>query len=173
MRRVPLVIFFISVFILHDTVSPARNATPRYAGWKSFEGAWFEISYPPGFIARPSKKSATAESGYDSAFFTSPDGLAEFYVFAPQWNGEPNDIRLDPSAERLVSQKRDRQGERVIRWFEIRATNGSYLRAYVDTFDEGQNTRVVFGFKYRDARAHQRNRDLYLLFKDSLVQFSD
>jgi len=150
---------------------PATKA--RYAGWKPFEGAWFEISYPPGFTPRPSKKSATSERGCDSAFFLSPDKLVEFYVFSPQWSGEPDDIRLDPATETVASHKQERTDGRTTRWVEIRSKNRAYLRAYADTVDETRNTRLVFGIKYRDERAYGRYKDTYLAFKQSLVQFAD
>ena len=152
--------------------APSRpKALP--GGWKLYRGAWFEIACPPGFTPRPSKKSATAETGHDSAFFLSPDRLVEFYVFSPQWGGEPEDILLDPATETVVSRKRDRRRGRTTEWVEIRAKNGAYLRAYADTVDETLNTRKTFGIRYRDAGAYRRYREAYLAFKESLVQFAD
>lgn len=140
--------------------------------WQKYEGAWFEIKYPPGFRVRPSQPSTSA-SGYDSAFFLSSDGMVEFYVFAPQWNGTARDIAVDPATETLVSQDVARSGNKRIRRVTIKAQDGSYLRSYEDTEDVTTNTRRIFGIKYVNADAYDRYRQAYLTFKASLVQFAD
>src|SRR5687768_9434748 len=81
------------------------QAAPSTKQWRAYRGAWFEINYPPGFRVRPSLRSLSSAHGYDSAFFISPDCKAEFYVFSPQWNGEPKDIRVNPTKEILISQR--------------------------------------------------------------------
>ena len=140
--------------------------------WQKYEGAWFEIRYPPGFRVRPSQPSASA-NGYDSAFFFSNDGTVEFYVFAPQWNGMAQDIEIDATTETLVSQNVTRSGNKRIRRVTIRAQDGSYLRSYEDTEDVVTNTRKIFGIKYVNAAAYNRYRQSYVTFKASLVQFAD
>ena len=140
--------------------------------WQKYEGAWFEIKYPPGFRVRPSQASTSA-SGYDSAFFLSRDGTVEFYVFAPQWNGTARDIEVDPVTETLVSQQVTRSGDKRIRRVTIKAQDGSYLRSYEDTEDVVTNTRRIFGIKYVNAAAYNRYRQAYVTFKASLIQFAD
>ena len=47
-----------------------------------FGGAGFEVSYPNTFRAVGSQRSPE-KNGYESVFFTSPDGVVEFYIFSP------------------------------------------------------------------------------------------
>jgi hypothetical protein len=163
-----------SVFILILALLwlPEAPAGAVQNTWQKYEGAWFEIRYPPGFRVRPSQPSASA-NGYDSAFFLSSDGTVEFYVFAPQWNGTARDIEVDPATETIVSQNVARSGTKRIRRVTIRAQDGSYLRSYEDTEDVVTNTRKAFGIKYVNAAAYNRYRQSYVTFKASLVQFAD
>ncbi|MFY9942942.1 MAG: hypothetical protein WAK57_12265 [Desulfobacterales bacterium] len=137
-----------------------------------FQGAWFEITYPAGFTPAPSLASSTAE-GVDSAAFISPDGSVSFYVYAPQWGGEPTDIALDPLHETLVSENRAVQNNREIHWLTICAKDGGYCRAYQDTRTQQGSVRTVLGIKYRDEQARQRYLQDYLRFRNSLEQFAD
>jgi hypothetical protein len=91
------VVLVTTVLLVAGGIRPAASEGET----RVFEGAWFQVAYPADFVAVPSLPSATAE-GYDSAFFRSPDGAVEFYVFAPQWGGQPEDIALDPGREELV-----------------------------------------------------------------------
>ena len=154
----------------------APSASPTGEGaqtrWRTYRGAWFEIKYPPGFRVRPSLTSGSAQ-GYDSAFFSSPDGSVEFYIFSPQWNGEPADIEVNPATEVSVSQNMERSGSRTVRRVTIRARDNSSLRSFEDVEDHQLNTRRVLGIKYRDQAAYNRYRQAYLTFKGSLTQFAD
>lgn len=141
-------------------------------GWRTYTGAWFEVKYPSNFTARPSQRSSSA-SGFDSAFFTAPGGSVEFYVFSPQWNGEPGDIALDSRFEVSVSQTTQRSGSKIVRRATIRARDGSYTRSFEDIEDTATNTRRVFGIKYANQAAYNRYRQTYLTFKQSLTQFAD
>ena len=137
-----------------------------------FQGAWFEISYPAGFTPVPSLVSSTAE-GYDSAVFTAPDGSVAFYVYAPQWGGEPTDIALDPVRETLVADNRAVQNGRQIRWLTICAKDGAYCRSYQDSRSRQGSVRTVVGITYRDEEARRRHLQDYLRFRNSLQQFAD
>ena len=163
---------FLFILILSLLCSITQPAVAIQNNWQKFEGAWFEIRYPPGFRARPSQPSTSA-SGYDSAFFLSRDGSVEFYVFAPQWNGTAGDIEVNPATEMVVSQDVARSGNKRIRRLTIRAQDGSYLRSYEDTEDVATNTRKIFGIKYLNSDAYNRYRQAYVTFKASLVQFAD
>lgn len=145
---------------------------PLQRQWRVHKGAYFEIKYPPLFRARASLPSNSFEGEYDSAFFTAPGGNVEFYVFSPLWNGEPKDIEIDAS-EDYVSQNTEKKGTIVIRRVTIRAKDNSYLRSFEDTEYTENNTRRVFGIKYRNQSAYNRHRQDYLTFKRSLRQFSD
>lgn len=140
--------------------------------WLTYKGAWFEIKYPSNFKVRPSLRSSSAQT-YDSAFFSSPDGSVEFYVFSPQWNGEPTDIEMKSPFEVQVSQNTEKRAGRIVRRVTIRARDNSYLRSFEDTEDTTTNTRKVFGIKYRDEATYNRYRQSYLTFKQSLKQFAD
>ena len=140
-------------------------------GWSAYTGAWFRIQYPSAFTVRPSLPSGTAEGVYDSAFFIAPDGVVEFYVFSPQWNGEPVDIALRPATETVLDRQQETKGGKTVTWVSLRAKDGAYTRAYVDT-EEG-STRWVFGIQYRNQAAYDRYRAAYVQFKQSLEQFAD
>jgi hypothetical protein len=116
--------------------------------------------------------SSTAE-GYDSAVFTAPDGSVSFYVYAPQWSGEPTDIALDPERETLVADNRAVQNDREIRHLTICAKDGSYCRSYRDTLAQQGSVRTVVGITYRDEEARHRHLQDYLRFRNSLQQFAD
>jgi hypothetical protein len=140
--------------------------------WLTYKGAWFEIRYPSNFKVRPSLRSSSGQS-YDSVFFSSPDESVEFYVFSPQWNGEPSDIEMNSESEVQVAQNTERQEGRIVRRMTIRARDHSYLRSFEDTEDTTTNTRKAFGIKYRSEAAYNRYRQNYLTFKQSLRQFAD
>ena len=74
-------------------------STSMLASADEYVGAWFKVWYPDSFEVIPSMASTTAGKGVDSAFFRSPDGQVEFYIFSPQWSGEPNDIAIHPSRD--------------------------------------------------------------------------
>jgi len=164
-----------------------------------YDGAFFTVKFPPDFTVRPSLRVPASPSGTEpreSAFFTSPDGLVEFHVFSPQWDGEPTDIFLDPETEDLCSTRtetkehpwgKDADGyEMFIRtrltWVTVAAKDGSYLRSYLDIRtstasvgypDDSILSRRTFGIKYADRSAYNRYRDRYLLFRKSLCQYAD
>ena len=142
------------------------------SGWSVYRGAWFEIKYPQGFAVRESLPSATSTRGFDSVFFASPDGLVEFYVYSPQWSGEPKDIQPNPAFEVVTDRKEERGKDRTVLFLTLMAKNGSYWRSLADTRSD-YNTRTVFGIKYRNGAALQKYRPDYLIFKKSLVQYGD
>jgi hypothetical protein len=137
-----------------------------------FEGAWFQVAYPADFVAVPSLPSATAE-GYDSAFFKSPDGAVEFYVFAPQWGGQPEDIALDPGREELVAERTVEGRGRTVTWRTIASKDGSYERAYQITRDTAGPSLSAVGIKYRDPTALSAHRTAYARFKQSLELWAE
>jgi hypothetical protein len=149
------------------------DAQRTKSAWRTYKGAWFEIKYPSNFKPRPSLASISFEGQYDSAVFTAADGSAEFYVFAPQWNGKPTDIEIDAGKEEYVSQRAEQKGTITVRRVTIKAKDGSYTRAIEDTENTDLNIRRVFGFKYRNRAAYDKYRSQYLTFKRSLQQFSD
>ena len=166
MTEIILMLALLNVPALAGTSSQGGNS------WRVYKGAWFEIKYPSNFQVRPSQRSSSAQS-YDSVFFTAPDKSVEFYVFSPQWNGDPSDVAINSSSEVLVSQTSEKKGSTTVRRVTIKARDDSYSRSFEDTEDETTNTRKVFVIKYRNQDAYSRYRQTYLTFKQSLRQFAD
>jgi hypothetical protein len=171
--RLPRFAFLLPLTIAGLLVGPAAVGKTDRGTWRSFTGAWFKIDYPGDFSVLPSLVSRTSASGYDSAFFRSPDGLVEFYVYSPQWGGEPSDVALDPSSEVAAAEKTVHKNGSRTTWLTFAARDRSYTRSLVDTEHSGQNTRLVFGIKYRDQRAYDAYKPAYLQFKASLEQYAD
>lgn len=169
--QIRLIVILGSIISLVPLV--ALSAQSPKSAWRTYKGAWFEIKYPATFKARASLESISFDGKHDSAIFTAADGSAEFYVFAPQWNGKPTDIEIDTSKEEYVSQQVEQKGTINVRRVTIKAKDGSYTRAFEDTENTDLNIRRVFGFKYRSQAAYAKYRNQYLAFKKSLQQFSD
>jgi hypothetical protein len=151
----------------------SSTSTMQGGNWRTYQGAWFEIKYPANFRVRPSLPSSTSSEGYDSVFFSAPDGTVEFYVFSPQWNGVASDIDVNLQTEVVVSQSVTRRAGKSIRRLTIRARDGTYLRSYEDTEDTTTNTRKVFGISYVNTASYNRHKSAYLSFKASLRQYAD
>ena len=165
MNAIMLMLTLAFVPVLHGTNTQVDK------GWLSYKGAWFEVRYPSTFKVRPSLPGSSEEI-FDSVFFTAPDTAVEFYVFSPQWNGDPSDIQIKGN-EVLVSKTSDKRGKVTVRRVTVKARDNSYTRSFEDTEDSATNTRKVFGIKYRDQSAYNRYRQTYLTFKQSLKQFAD
>ena len=138
---------------------------------KTYKGAWFDIKYPASFTAKGSLKSTTSE-GYESAIFTSPDHSVEFYVFSPQWGGDPKDISVKKT-EKVSDNKTQTSRSKILKWWTILAKDGSYTRSYQETTDNSSYTNLVFGVKYKSLLAYNKYKSQYLAFKSSLTQYAD
>ncbi|EIC19833.1 hypothetical protein [Thiorhodovibrio frisius] len=156
---------FLVVFLLVAISSTTQAA--------SYTGAWFKVWYPDSFRAVPSIPSRTSGDGVDSAFFRSPDGQVEFYIFSPQWNGEPSDIAIDPARETVRAKETKPSGDGQVTWITLDANDGSYARSYQDTVSNGGSVRWVVGIKYSSQAAYNRYKSSYLKFKRSLEQYAD
>lgn len=169
-----------SLFII--IVVTAAFAATVFAGdgWKIYRGNWFEIKYPSSFKAHKphcesDRTSQSADQDRNCATFISPDKEVEFYIFAPQWAGDPVYVR--PLGSEVI------QGEKVIKqaqngsrseWVTYAAKDGSYLRSLL-IIRRGEDDAVeqIFGVKYKDKSAYDRYKDRYDRFKNSLVRFAD
>jgi hypothetical protein len=134
-------------------------------------GAWFEVMYPAGFVPRVIQKSAAEADKADAVAFSSSDKLVEFYIYSPQWNGVAPGIEINPSTERLESEKSTKSKGGIITWFTIKSRKGEYVRSYQDF--KSESIHWVIGIKYKDKNAYARYKEQYLFFKKSLRQFSD
>ena len=149
---------------------PKPKAEPK-AEWETYRGAWFTIEYPTGFEVVPRERSRTGD-GYDGVSFLSPDGRVEFYVNSPQWQGEPGWIDMIPG-EDIVASESSEEGSQQTQRVTLAGPERAYFRLYEDTTDTALNTRLVFGYKYRDDGARREYHERYAHFKGSLVQFAD
>ncbi|MFA7314383.1 MAG: hypothetical protein WC025_00425 [Candidatus Magasanikbacteria bacterium] len=151
---------------------------PTKVGVTLYKGLWFDIQYPQNFNATPTTQT-------DEAYFLSPEGNVEFFVYSPLWSGTPKNYLTMASNEELVSEKieetkasqQPRQyGDKITRWVTIKAKDGSYYRSFVsikEQVDTGSELHHVFGIKYKDNTSYQKYRDDYITFKESLHQYSD
>lgn len=155
------------------TVAKDSLKKPDDTTTKRFNGAWFDISYPASFTATPSLRSTTSKEGFESVFFTSPDGEVIFYVFSPQWGGEPTDIDLK-KGELLISQdsSANEDLQREVKHWTIEATDKSYRRSYEETIMD-QHINWVLGIQYKNEAAYKKYQQQYLAFKKSLLQYAD
>ena len=142
-----------------------------FAQTKTFEGAWFDISYPSNFTAIGSLES-TSGSGFESAVFRSVDNLVEFYIFSPQWSGEASDILIQ-SNEILENSSSEFSEDIEIKWWTIESRDGTYKRSYQENINSMQNTNWIVGIKYANSATFEKYKKDYILFKSSLKQFAD
>ncbi len=146
--------------------------TPE-VGTLTFEGMWFEVDYPADFEADGSLKSDDDPEKYDSATFTSPDGMVSFYVCSAQWYCTAEDIILDQIKETAVAEETSEGQNRTVKHFTIEAKDSSYTRSYQDVREQDGSIRWVIGVTYRDLASYRRYLDEYQAFKSSLRQFAD
>jgi lipocalin len=179
--KIGILVFLAAMFIMPVSAQPQASQAAHY---QKYKGAWFDIEYPAGWKERPASRSTTSVDGSDNAWFTSPDGSAQFYVFSPQWNGDPKEIALNAKREILVSHGVERASRgkmtgggylanNVAKWYTVRAKDHSYERSWIDLEDKGLNVRHVFGVKYRNAQTYRKYSAQYEHFRRSLEQFSD
>lgn len=149
------------------------SITALHAQTKTYSGAWFIVKHPSSFTAKGSLESETAGDGkFDSATFTSPDGTVEFYIFAPQWRGEPTDIVLRPGERESAREVKKGKKLTVTSW-TISGKNNAYARSYQHTLENQSKAEWVVGIKYKNAAALKKYRKEYLDFKASLEQYTD
>jgi hypothetical protein len=139
-----------------------------------FTGAWFSINAPSGFIVKPSLKSPTSniENAFDSAFFISPAGDVEFYIYSPQWLGRPTDFECNSKFEGSPSLEKKGNSQKLFQYSTCVAKDNSYTKSLV-VITENQNVNYAFGIKYKNQVAYEKYKADYLRFKNSLKQFSD
>lgn len=154
---------------------------------KKYSGSWFDVSYPADFVP--------LQVGQDEATFTSPDNSVQFFVFSPQWSGNPEsylnvlptETRESESSSASFTDMTNQYGplyyKKIITYVTLSANDGSYKRSYMslaagyvsekDSNDLSSATHMVFGIKYKDAAGYKAYLDRYLAFKKSLIQYAD
>src|SRR3989344_200202 len=165
----------------------SASTIPTVIGTKDYKGAWFKITYPASFVSKA--------EGADEASFTSPDGSVQFYVYSPQWSGNPvsylqalptETVESDTSTPDITSSTNSygtTYNKKVIRYVTLAAKDGSYRRSFVsttagyvitpDSNDYSSKTHTVFGIKYQNQAVYDKYLNDYLAFKKSLVQYAD
>jgi uncharacterized protein YgiM (DUF1202 family) len=152
------------------TIGSKTMVTDLGNGWKRFNGAWFSIEFPAAFTAKPSMKSSGSD-GFDSAFFTSSDGTAEFYVFSPKGKGDAKEVEFNAATENILEDKTSKSKSKSVRWVKYSANDRSYMRVYQITKQGSKQT--ILGMKFKNWAVYERNKADYLAFKASLKQFAD
>lgn len=160
MRRLAAVL---SVFLLQASAAAATQV---------FEGAWFRISYPDGFVVSGSLPSTTND-GFDSAFFRDPERRIEFYVFSPQAGGTATDIAPDVAREKLVATEESRSEDRTFRWTTYATKDGTHFRSIEEMRTTDRLQVRVFAIKYRSTDELAAFRKDYMDFKQSFQAFAD
>jgi len=152
-----------SVFLLQASAAASAQV---------FEGAWFRISYPDGFVASGSLPSTTND-GFDSAFFRDPVGRIEFYVYSPQAGGTATDIAPDAARETLVATEGSRSADRTFRWTTYATNDGTHFRSIEEMRTTDRLQVRVFAIRYRSTDDLAAFRKDYMDFKQSFQAFAD
>lgn len=157
-----------------------------------YKGYWFDIEYPETFTARPLEPINYHEGVRmiltDQAYFTSPDGEVEFYVYSPLWAGYPEYLDM-LSTEELVSEEvveRDTtppnaelKKKNRVTFKTYKEKKGLYFRSialYENNIYEGEDlpeTTHLFGVRYSSQESYSEYKQIYIDFKQSLNQYSD
>lgn len=150
-----------------------------------YRGTWFDVQYPENFTAFPTSPTFVATTGdiriqTNEAKFVSPDGTVEFFVFSPQWGGDPTDYLKIKAIEELASEKIEESGadeadKTTTRWVTVKAKDNSYYRSFISIkrANDGSSLHHVLGIKYKDTAAYEKYLNDYTQFKESLRQYSD
>ena len=174
------------------------DLTPFLDKGVNYHSAFFQIVYPAEFNAKPLDPiflGHTPEQEPDSqqpkyvntheAFFTSADGLVEFYAYViDSANTLPNYLNLTDDEIRISSKTaKDRDESKHLNyigkaWVTIKAKDDSYFRSYIHTrachdnrksveWHGGCETRVV-GIKYPNIESYAIYRDAFSIFNRTL-----
>lgn len=158
-----------------ETIDSNENLTNEI----KFMGNWFEIYYPKDFSANPTEPLQVWEDiSYvetDEAFFLSPDQSVEFFVYSPQWDGEPKDYLIAKENEEIFSEEKTEE-ENIVKTETIfKDKNDEYFRKAISKRETLGDTKLhsVFGIKYVNEDALSKYEEDFNKFKESLVQFAD
>jgi hypothetical protein len=160
-----------------NATKKTAKPNPLAMQYDSYVGKWYGIEYPLGWLVRPSLKDS-ASGAEDSIFFTSPDSLAEFYVYCPRYTGKPKDIEINKTIENQLGQTLEEERGVRIRTVRIQAKDSSYIRFIEDTEAFIKRRRLVFGLLLKNQDTTKipilrRYNAAYLHFKQSFRKFAD
>ncbi len=145
--------------------------------WLTYRGPWFDIDYPASF--RPLGFDRASESnGYDEdgMRFGSSDGKVEFYVYSPQWSGDPQWPKVAPG-EMLFDRNSTTEGHgperKKLTWVTVTGPTDDYTRSWIEVHQPELNVKYYLGIRYDTLATYERWRDDYRRFRNSLVQYAD
>jgi len=153
-----------------------------------YKGSWFDIQYPSNFSPKPVSPINTFNNANniitDEATFISPDKSVEFFVYSPQWSGNPKNYLEKTSDEILISENISKNpqefasqyGDTIIKTVIFRASDKSYFRSYTSIMQQvGTQSPLhhVFGIKYKNDVSYKRYKNAFEQFKKSLHQYAD
>ncbi len=146
-------------------------------------GNWFEISYPADFSSNPSGPIEVWEGieyiETDEATFVSENGEVEFFVFSPQWSGEPKDYLIAKENEEILDEKIEEKSSESYSKTKLeiifKDKADAYTRKAESTreFLGDSELHLVFGIKYKNTEVYDKYQKAYEDFKTSLIQFAD
>ena len=117
---------------------------------QNFESAGFEVEIPNGFTAKPSIISKNNIESFDSYFFESPDKKAKFYIYAPKYFGNPNDI-IFPN-DKILTQI-TKSGDTIIRSWTLNPNQQKpYFRHFIEK--KFNDEILITGFLYKDSAVY-------------------
>jgi len=148
---------------------------------ENYSGYYFKVDIPQGF-----KVDLNRSSNNYVTLVTDEAGV-EFFVYAPMWSRyhEYLDQRIDEVLVSKEDKKLPKAGTdlsgtyRLYTYYTYQNKNTGVLRSIVDQRSQvglenrDSELRVVFGVTYPDYKTYEEYKDLYLEFKNSLVQFAD
>jgi hypothetical protein len=164
--------FLILIVLLGFSLEAKDKVKP---GFLVYKGNFFDIQYPKNFRPSPSLKGLKADDPKpDSARFLSPDKSVEFFIYSPQWSGSDPYTDIDSQKETLKEEKTETAKDGTVhKWYTYSAKNGSYTRAFHESFHPEYNTKRIFGVKFKDQNSYKKHQKDYLHFKKSLIQYGD
>jgi hypothetical protein len=152
--------------------------TPVDNNGRRYNGAWFSIDKPSGFTKTNITSTEVIDDytyeNADEANFISADGSVEFFVYSPQWGGEPTNYLEKWAGETIEVNKTEAEEvmpSNVHRWITFNGVDGSYTRSVYS--QKSESTHLVFGIKFKDATSYELYQKEYELFKKSLEQYAD
>ncbi len=149
-----------------------------------YNGNWFSISYPKMFKAQPIEPVIFINNYIyvetDEASFSSENEEVEFFVYSPQWGGNPHAYLKATNREEIISKEEEsNQGdfdeenasEYTTSYITFKEVSGKYTRSVVSI--KTATTHLVFGIKYKNLKSYNKYKEDYLKFKTSLIQYAD
>ncbi len=119
----------------------------------------------------------------DTGYFTSPDKTVGFYVYSPQWNGDPYETGLRDGEKLIFKEDLGTACPQNITnyyTFDENAsstlsvlTGSGYTREVLDVEHQNLNTRRTFAIEYRTEADRAHYWEQFLQFTNGLTQYAD